>query len=204
MEDPPPLINGPIPYLAGVGYVCQQFALVELHLLSLIAAAEKLSLEQVHTRYGTTDMMPRLRMTRRLIEEGKWPPRLQHRFKAVMNALQKEGSKGLVERRNLFIHGAVKPGPDKGTVTLLMPRWPRGDREQVVGPLDAVQLGNRLGELATELNAIFREYGRWKYAVEFEDYSHEQIGKAETRSRLIRAQQIKRGLKLVWANLKPF
>lgn len=190
-------------FLAAVGHICQQWALIEQMLLGIIAAAENTFLEKTYSRFGTTDMMPRIRMASRLTEEAKWPVHFRNRLTAIRRALQKEGGKGLAERRNLFIHGAHKTVSESGEIELTMVRWPASERTQMVTALDAAQLGSRLAELAQEAHAIFRDYGTWKFNIEHGQYGDERVAGAKTRSRFLRTQQIKRAAKLLWANLKP-
>jgi len=54
---PPTDLNS---FLAGIGHICLQWALLEQTLLGIIAAAENMPLEKTYTRFGTTDMMPAL------------------------------------------------------------------------------------------------------------------------------------------------
>lgn len=195
-------LNGPVSLLAGIGFICQQWALIEQLLLGIIAAAENTPLERVYTRHGTTDMMPRIRMAIRLAEEAKWPRNLQTRLKDVRRALQSEGPKGLIEQRNLFVHGAHKVGLNPGEVELTMARWAKNDRDHIVTALDAAKLGFRLSELAQDVHAIFRDYARWKFQSKFDDDGGQQFAQTKTRTRLMRAQNIKRAIKSLWANLK--
>lgn len=191
-------------FLASIGSVCLQWALLEQTLLLLIATAENMPLEKAYTRYGTTDMMPRVRMAIRLTEEANWPQPLQRRIKAIRTALQKEGGKGLAERRNLFVHGAHKHYYDNGEVELTMVRWARNDRAQVVTIADSAQLANRLSQLAEEAFAIFSAYCVGKDGTGDVVNRDQYIAEAKAQARLIRAYNIKRALKLLWANLKPW
>ena len=196
---PPADLNS---FLAGIGHICLQWALLEQTLLGIIAAAENMPLEKTYTRFGTTDMMPRIRMAVRLTEEAKWPPHLRNRLKAIRTALQKENG-GLAERRNLFVHGVHEGMNDQGEVRLTMVRWTAENREQVVTILDAAFLANRLGELAQESQSIFSDYGVWKFGPGHEVERRKHIAEAKPITRFVRAQNIKRAVKLLFANLKP-
>lgn len=188
--------------MASIGNICAQWALLEQTLLVLIATAENMPLEKTYTRYGTTDMMPRIRMAIRLAEEAHWPADLIRRLKGIRTALQKEGGKGIAERRNLFVHGAHKHYYNDGEVELTMVRWPRSDRDQVVTVVDSAQLGNRIALLAQEAYSIFSDYGARKFGTRDEVNRDHYIAEAKTHARLIRAYNIKRGFKLILANLK--
>jgi len=135
-------------------------------------------LEKTYTRFGTTDMMPRIRMAIRLTEEANWPPHLRNRLKAIRTAIQKENG-GLAERRNLFVHGVHESIRQNGEVTLTMARWPSANREQVVTLLDAATLAHRLSELAQESQSIFSDYGVWKFGPGHEVERHEHIAQAK-------------------------
>jgi hypothetical protein len=174
-----------------------------MNLLGIIAAAESNSLEKTYTRYGTTDMMPRIRMAIRLTEEAHWPGRLRNRLIAIRRALQKENGKGLAEYRNLYVHGAHKDIAENGDVELTMVRWPASERKQIVTSADAAQLSNRLGVLAQEAHSIYCDYGDWKFNLQLGQNGREHVAKAKSNVRLIRAHQIKRAIKLLLANLKP-
>jgi hypothetical protein len=190
--------------LAAIGNICLQWSLLEQNLLGIISGAEHMPVEKTYTRYGTTDMMPRIRMAIRLTEEAKWPVSLRNRLVAIRRALQKEGGKGLAEYRNLYVHGAHKEVFENGEVELTMVRWPASERSQIVTAEDAVQLGHRLGELAQEAHSIFCDYGTWKFDTKLSEQGRENVAQAKALSRLIRAHQIKRAVKLLFANLKPW
>jgi len=141
-------------------------------------------------------------MAIRLTEEANWPPHLRKRLKTIRTVLQ-EGNGGLAERRNLFVHGVHEGIRTNGEVSLIMARWPAAKREQVVTILDAATLAHRLSELAQESQRIFSDYGVWKFGPDRDAERREHIAQAKPNTRFVRAQQIKRAMKLLLTNLKP-
>lgn len=190
-------------FLAGIGHICLQWALVEQTLLAIIAAAEDSSFDKVYTRFGGLDMQPRLNMAIKLTREAKWPTRLTKPLIDIRRALQRSGE-NLGERRNLFVHGVHKDTAIPGEVCLTMARWSPDKRDQIVTVVDAVELANRLAQLVQEAEGVFRGYGVWKFGAEDNQDRHERIAKAKTTAGLIRAHNIKRAIKLLLANLKPW
>jgi hypothetical protein len=191
-------LTGQNQFLATIGHICLQWALIEQGLLALIGAAEHMPLEKTYTRYGTTDMIPRLRLTFRLTIEAGWPVQLTKRIKAVQTVI----AGGLNDRRNLFVHGVHGPINEDGEVELTMARWPSGKRKQTVTALDGGVLAVELHEVAQEVHAIFDDYGRRKFGMERRANRDEQVAQANALARRMRAKNIKRALKLLFANLK--
>jgi hypothetical protein len=123
------------------------------------------------------------------------------RLQRILLDLQREGG-GLAERRNLFVHGVHAAGENLGETTLTMVRWPGDIRHQTVTALDAAKLANQLSLLSKEVEGIFSDYGVWKFGIEDKANGNQQIAQTKAAVRFIRAQNIKRALKLLWANLK--
>lgn len=190
-------------FLSGIGHICLQWALLEQTLLAIIGAAEDLPFDKVYTRFGSLDMQPRLNMALKLAREDKWPPRLIKTLVEIRKALQKDGG-GLAERRNLFIHGVHKDTDVPGEVSLTMARWSPDKREQIVTMHDAFELATHLTQLVHKAESVFRGYGVWKFGAEYQADRSEQIAGTKATARFIRAKQIKRALKLLLANLKPW
>lgn len=136
-----------------------------------------------------------------LAEEAKWPLRYAKRLRAIRDQIR--GPKGLAEKRNMFVHGAHDLAVEEGEFNLTMSRW-KGDRQcTTVTILDASDLASRLSLLAQEAHSIFSDYGVWKYGPEAKQATAGPIIQEKTTLRFIRAQQIKRGLRLIFGNLKP-
>ncbi len=171
-----------------------------MSLLAIIAAAEHIRLEKAYTRYGGQDMLPRLNMAINLTKEAKWPRRLIKRLEAIRAALQG----GLADRRNLFVHGVHAAGNAPGEVRLTMVRWKGKKRHQYVTLVDALDLANKLAILAQEIHSIDRDYGVWKFGSHYEEDRGEQIRQTKAATRFIRAHNVKRAIKLLLANLKPW
>lgn len=171
-----------------------------MNLLGLIAAAENMRLESVYSRYGGLDMLPRLNMAINLAREAKWNRNLVHRIEAM----RKEIQNSLLDKRNMFVHGVHKAGPKPGETILTMVRWKGDKRDQTVTLLDALDLANRLAKLAGEAQSIYEDYGVWKFGPDHQANGPRQIAGLKAATRFIRAQQVKRALKLLWTNLKPF
>ena len=196
---PPTDINS---FLSAIGHVCLQWALLEQTLLAIIASAEDSSFDKVYTRFGGLDMLKRLNMAVALTREAKWPNRLTKPLVNIRRAIQRDGE-GLAEQRNMFVHGVHKETDVPGEISLTMSRGSAAKRHQIVTLLDAVQLSTRLAELVQEADGVFRDYGTWKFGVK--DHAERRYNVAETKtlSRFIRTQNIKRAIKLLFANLKP-
>ena len=200
-KEPPPTDQNS--FLAGIGHVCLQWSLLEQTVLAIIASAEDTSFDKVYTRFGGLDMQQRLNMAIKLTREEKWPNRLTKPLVTIRRAIQRDGE-GLAETRNMFVHGAHKDTAVPGEFSLTMSRWSPDKRHQIVTLLDAIQLANRLAELVQQAVGVFRNYGTWKFGTK--DHAERGYNVAETKalSRFIRAQNIKRAIKLLFANLKPW
>lgn len=185
-------------FLAGIGHICLQWALIEQTLLAIIAAAESISLDKTYTRYGGTDMKARLNMAIRLAEEAKWPPPLLGRLRSLRKGVQKH-----IEERNLFVHGAHKGQVAPGEFELTMARWTANDRSHIRTCDDAARLVFTLAEFVEQADSIFGNYAVWKFGSQGQTNRSDKITNAKSSSRLIRRRNIKRALKLLWANLKP-
>jgi hypothetical protein len=189
-------------FLAGIGHVCLQWALLEQTVLAIIASAEDLPFDKVYTRYGGLDMQPRISMALKLAHEAKWPVRLTKKLEGIRRALQK-GGENLAEKRNMFVHGVHKAGNEPGEHILTMARWSPGKRDQAVTALDAAALANRLDLLVQEADAVFRGYGVWRFGADDNEKRGERIARTKTTARFIRAQNVKRAIKMLLANVRP-
>ena len=189
-------------FLAGIGHVCLQWALLEHTILCLIGVIEAIPVEKAYTRFASLDMQPRLNMAIALAIEAKLHGSYIRRLRAIRTALQKEG-KGLAEKRNMYVHGAHDPTEVEGEFALTMSRWKGDRRRQVVTILYVSDLVNRLSLLAQEGHSIFSDYGVRKHGAAAYQNTGEHVAQAKAALRFIRAKQIKRGLKLIFGNLKP-
>lgn len=168
-----------------------------------MACAKNTHLEEAFNEYGEQNMLPRLNTAIKLARKADWPSHFVQRLERIRLELQREGG-GLAERRNLFVHGIQAQGPNDGETELTMVRWKGDMRRQVVTLLDAAELSHRLSLLAQEAQSIFDDYGVWKFGIENQARSNQKIAQTRAVSRLIRAENIKRGMKLLFANLKPW
>lgn len=128
-------------FLAGIGHICLQWALLEQMLLGIIAAAENMPLEKTYSRYGRLDMLDRVKMAIKLSVEAKWPGRFIGRLRAIQRSLQKGGDR-LAEKRNMFVHGVHSTTGTPGEYELTMVRWPATNRKTVVTIEDAYLVMN--------------------------------------------------------------
>jgi hypothetical protein len=188
-------------FLAGIGHICLQWALLEQMMLAVISAAENISLEKTYSRYGRWDMLDRVKFAIALAVEARWPGHLIGRLKKIQRALQ-QGGDGLAQRRNLFVHGVHAMTDTPGEFQLTMARWPKNKRTEVVTVTDAYLLMNRLSQLSKEAEGVFCGYGVWKFKAEFDPNGGEQIAQAKAHARIVRTHNIKRALKLLWTNLR--
>jgi len=189
-------------FLACIGHLCLQWALLEQCLLAIIAAAENQSLEKCYARFGSLDMLKRVNMAITVTREAKWPRRLTAPLKEIRTALQRGGG-GLADQRNLFVHGVHEPTGTPGEYSLTMTRWGREKRKTVVTALDAGQLILAIIQLTQKAEGVFVGYGVWKFGTEYEQDRSEQIAKTKATVRAVRAKNIQRAIKLLWTNLKP-
>ena len=185
-------------FLAGIGHICLQWANIEHLLLGIIAAVDGISLQKAFTRYGGTDMKPRFNLAVALTEEAKWPRRFTKKLRDIRKEVQ-----DLSDRRTLFVHGAHEQTEVDGEYALTMARWKGDKRRTIVTVVDAAELATRLSQLAQDTNAVHIGYGNWKFGLKNQTYSDEDVAKGKTISRLVRAHNIKRAVKLLLANLKP-
>lgn len=171
-------------------------------MLVLIASAENIALEKTYSRYGRSDMLERVKMAIGLAVEARWPGVLIGRMKAIQRALQ-QGGEGLAEKRNMFVHGVHSIGETSGEFSLTMVRWPKSKRASIVTISDAYLVANRISQLVSEADSINGAYGAWRFKVKDETNRRQDIAQAKTHARIVRAHNIKRALKLLWANLRP-
>lgn len=160
-------------------------------------------LEKTYTRFGTLDMQPRLNMAIKLTREANWPKRLTKPLLDIRRAIQRDGE-GIAERRNLFVHGVHAETGMPTHFELTMVRWAASKRRQIVSIDEAYELANRIHQLAMQADAVFNGYGVWQFGPEAHANGDQEVAEAVTSVRLIRAHNIKRALKLLWANLKPW
>ena len=146
-------------------------------------------------------MLKRVNMAISLTREAKWPQRLIKPLTEIRAQLQ-QGGGGLADRRNLFVHGVHEPTGVSGEYSLTMTRWGRDKRKTVVTALDVGQLTLSIVQLVQKAEGVFIGYGVWKFGPEYEQDRSQQIAQTKATIRLIRAQQIKRAIKLFWTNLK--
>lgn len=186
-------------FLASVGHVCLQWSLLEHTILFIIGMGEEMPAEKACNRFAGLDMLPRLGMAISLAEEAKWPQRYTKRLRNIRKAIQS----GLNDQRNLFVHGVHEATGVEGEFQLTMSRW-KGDRRcQIVTILEASELAHQLSLLAQEAQSIFSDYGVWKFGAERYHDVFQQPAQTKAALRLIRRQNIKRGFKLIFTNLKP-
>ena len=149
-------------FLALIGHVCLQWALLEHTLLHIIAAAESMPVERAYTYFGSTEIRARLGMAILLTHDAKWPIALQERLKDIRKAISQNGE-NLQWRRNQAVHGVHKSSGAPESFSLTIPRE-RGDkREMDVSISDLHSLVTRLGELVADAASVFDEYGQWKF-----------------------------------------
>jgi hypothetical protein len=189
-------------FLAGIGHICLQWANIEQLLLGILAAVDGIPLAKAYTRYGGTDMMPRLNLAVALTEEAKWPRHLTQKLRDIRKEIQRNN--GLADRRNMFVHGAHERTEVDGEYALTMSRWKGDKQRQIVTIVDAAELANRLSQLAQDTNAVHVGYGNWKFGLKNQTYSDEDVSRGKTIARGVRAHNIKRAVKLLFANLKPW
>ena len=104
----------------------------------------------------------------------------------------------------MFVHGAHKFGNQQGEYVLTMSRWKGDKQSQVVTLIDAAQLAQQIALQAQKAESVFDDYGLWKFGIKNQQNGGEQVAQTKAFLRLVRAQQIKRAVKLLLTNLKPW
>jgi hypothetical protein len=145
---PPP--DTQIKFLAGIGHVCLQWALLEHLLLGCIAAVEGMPLEKTYIMFGGTDMVARCGIAINLARAANLPGT----YPARLDAIRKELRAGLQERRNQAVHGVHAAADVPDAMKLTIAKWTEPKRHQVISLMDLFELGKRLSELGGEANAI--------------------------------------------------
>jgi hypothetical protein len=191
-------------FLSAIGHICLQWALLEQSILYIIGAIENLPMQKAYAMVAGMDIQPRLNLAIELAQQAGLPHlRFIKPLQNIRKELQRSGS-GLADRRNMFVHGAHKFGENEGEYILKMSRW-KGDKQSTtVTLLDAAQLANEIALQAQKAHSIFDDYGLWKFGAQNQTNSSEHIAYTKAVLRLIRREQIKRALKLLFANLKPW
>lgn len=190
-------------FLAAIGHICLYWALLEQTILFVISAIENVPVKKAYVVFAHLDMKARINMAILLAQDAGLPhQRFIRPLMDIRKQLDKDGSK-LADRRNMFVHGAHKMGQSDGEYVLTMSRWKGDKREHTVTLVDASQLALELWVQAQKADAIYCDYGVWKFGSDPKEHGDEQIAKAKATLRLIRAYNIKRALKLLFANFKP-
>lgn len=158
-----------------IGHVCLQWALLELALLSLLAALENVPNDRAEMIFGGLDMLPRCNMAINLARHHRLPRPMIQRIEAIRKAMQG----GLSDRRNQAVHGAHAASDLPGHVRLRMVRW-KGDKSiQHVSIADMFGLATELAALAQEASLIFDDYGRWKFGDHRPENAHSQTAQVD-------------------------
>jgi hypothetical protein len=144
--------------MAGIGYVCLQWALLEHLLLGCIATIETMPLEKTFIMFGSTDMGSRLGVAINLARAAKMPGVLPSRLEAV----RKEIRTGLQERRNQVVHGVHADAGIPDAVRLTIAKWKEPRRHEVITSAQMGELGTRLNELGVEVVAIQTAIFEWQ------------------------------------------
>jgi hypothetical protein len=170
-----------------IGHVCLQWALLELGLLSILAALQNLPPDEAETIFGGLDMQPRCNMAINLARMHRLPRPMIQRLEAIRKALQG----GLADRRNQAVHGAHAESHLPGHIQLRMVRWKGEKSVQHVSIADMYSLTKELGVLAQEAGSIFDDYGLWKFGDHGRVNARDDFPKVRSGVWLNAAQNIK-------------
>ena len=193
--------NTEIKIYAGIGVICLQWSLLEMHLLRIIACTENAPIDKVFTAFAGLDMMPRINMAMRLARYAKWPQHLIKRIEAIRSDLQgKSGRNGLADKRNQVVHGVHGPSDQPNSVTLTMARWDGPKRTQHVSVSDIHLLAVKFSELAQEAWSIADAYGTWKFGPNRQGNSNEQFTKAKSSVWLEITKNAQSAVKRIFGN----
>ena len=186
-------------FLALIGHVCLQWALLEHTLLYIIAVAENMPDKKAFTYFGSTDIRARLGIAILLTHDANWPPTLHERLKSIRKALGKDGE-NLLWRRNQAVHGVHKSSAREDSFSLTVPRERGSKREMDVSIADLRALVTRLGELVADANSVLEEYGQWKFGTGGEQGLGKNLAEARPSVWIVIAHNLKRAIKRLFAN----
>jgi hypothetical protein len=155
-----PKLRASTAFLAGIGHVCLQWALLELTLLALLCAIEEMPTEEGDLVFGGLDMQARVNTAISLARHHKLPRLLIVELEAVRRSLQKGR---ILERRNQAVHGAHAETEEFGTFQLRMSRWPVPKKLQRVSVEDMLKLTEEVHELQRRTVKVMDQFGDWKF-----------------------------------------
>ena len=174
-------------FCAMIGHVCLQWALLELNLLGLLSSLESVSTERAEILFGGLDMLPRCGMAINLARHHRLPGPMIKRIETVRKKLQS----GIADRRNQAIHGAHARSDIPGHVRLRMVRWKGAKSVQHISIKDMHDLAMEIAALASEADAIWVDYGRWKFGGHSSEHVAGEFAHTNPSIRLKIAQYIK-------------
>lgn len=142
-------VSGDIAIMAMIGQVCLQWARLEMALIGLLCHVEPMETEKAYIIFGGLDILPRANMIINLARHNKVHPPILKKIVAIRTTLQK----GLLDRRNLVVHGAHREMEGDET-TLTMIRWKGDKRHTTLSVIDIGKLGNEIHQLGNEVWSI--------------------------------------------------
>jgi len=148
-----------IKFMASIGHVCLQWALLEMTILAVLDALEDMPHERGAIVWGGLDMLPRFHMAINLAQFHKAPHAIPLELRAIRKALQD----GIADGRNQAVHGAHKDSGVLDSVQLTMVRWPEPRRTQTVTLEDMFKLSEDIHALQRRCYAVFEAIGAWKF-----------------------------------------
>lgn len=146
-------------FMAAIGHVCIQWALLENNILAVLCACQAVEWDEAALLFGSLDMKPRLNMAVLLAKHHKWPTPLIKRLESLRSNIDKSK---LVDRRNLIVHGVHSDSSLPQSFNLYTPRRKGSAQRETWSVMDAYRVGQEAQAAALEVYDIFAEYGRRK------------------------------------------
>jgi len=171
--------------MAGIGFVCLQWSLLEHTMLWLIATIEGIPLEKAYRIFAGLDMVPRCGMAISLAKDAGAPNAILLPIRTVREAIRKER---LDHRRNAIVHGVHAYPDDTDSVTLTLPRNEKSSRTQVVTTLELLELGQRFHALTEDTLRAGDQFFEWKIRV--------QQNRLEDAKRKLRSRNVPAAIRL--------
>jgi len=149
-------VSHDVKIMAGIGYVCLQYARLEIVLAGMIWALLDLDEHRGAIATGGMDLKARFGVALSLLEEMGAHGKMQTRLRKVQSDFR---AAKMDERRNQAVHGAHKFENNAYTFTML--RYPKAQREQEVTPEQLRDLGDELCALGNQVYELLGNIEGW-------------------------------------------
>lgn len=144
--------------MGGIGHVCLQMSLLELTLAHIIWAFLDLDHDTGAIVTGGLDILPRINMAINIAEHKKAPLPIKAGLRDIRKALQE----GLLDQRNLIVHGAQR-FTETNETEFKMLRWPEPKRHQVLSGRDIHAVAEKFHGLVVIGVRVYDDIGTWRF-----------------------------------------